>query len=248
MFHLAVYRSSVAAATNNASLAIVAGSGDTVANNQYFPTQDMDLLGAIAWGHADLTAARISTPSLRQVAPLQIRPIIQAATIPTNANFGDFWGNPPLMKASENIDVQASNINAGAQTMAAALFLGVRGYRKATGPRYRTRAVGTTTLVANTWTPVVLTFDDNLPSGQYEIQGLEVITATGYAARIITAGNYWRPGVPVYSSLGNRLPAALLDQEYGSFGQFNTLAYPMLEILATAGDTAQTAYFDLVRI
>jgi len=247
VFHLAVYRESVAAGATNQSIDILAGSGDTVSNNQYFPVQNMDLLGVFGFG-TNMSGIRISTPEIRTIAPLQIRPLVQGSTVPTNANFCDFWGNPPLMRMSENIDVQCSSADAGAQNYTVMLFLGVGNYRKASGPPRRVRATGTTALTANVWTPVVLTFDDNLPQGQYEIQGMEVITATGYAARVITAGNYWRPGVPVYSSLGNRLPAALLDKQYGSYGTFSTLALPQIEVLATAADAAQTVFFDLVKM
>ena len=246
-YHTCVYSGTKTANAVLTSLNLVVGSGDTVSNNQYFPNQDVELLELLAYGTA-LGAVRVSTPALRSVAPLDVHPFIVGATIPTNANIADMVSNPPIMFASEQIDIQTSESAGGTPVHRAIACLGVRPRVRSRGQRYRIIGTSATTLTANAWTTCPLTYNANLPHGVYEIQGITPISATGVAARLIVPGEYYRPGAPVLPDIGFRLPWPFYEGTLGNLGRFDTRAYPQIEWLATAADTAQTVFFDLCKI
>lgn len=247
MHHTVIYRGTVGAGAANTSLAIVPGSGDTVQNNQYFPPQDMMLYGWYGMG-ANLTRQRLVTPSIQAVAPYYLNPPVLAAAVPANPNFANELGSNIPLRFAEGIDVQSSNGGGAGETHTAVLFLGVGPPRKSQGRKYRTRATGTATLVAGAWTVVTPTFEATLPNGEYEVQNLVYIGATAVAARLVFPELPWRPGVLGQTSIGNRQPDAFLRNEFGSFGKFRTFALPQVECFATAADTAQEFFLDLVRL
>ena len=246
-YHTCVYSATKTANAVLTSLNLVVGSGDTVSNGQYFPNQDMQLLGLLAYGTA-LGAVRVSTPALRSVAPLDVHPFVIAAAIPTNANYADMRDNPPIMYASEQIDIQTSESAGGTPVHRAVVNLGVRPPTRSRGQRYRIIGTSATTVTAGAWTTCPLTYNANLPHGVYEIQGITPISATGIAARLIVPGEYYRPGAVCLASLGDRLPWPFYDDGFGNLGRFDTRAYPQIEWLSVAADTAQTVYFDLCKI
>lgn len=246
-YHTCVYAATKTANAVLTSLSLVVGSGDTVSNGQYFPNQDMQLLGLLAYGN-DLAAVRVSTPALRSVAPLDVHPFVVGASVPSNANYADMRSNPPTMFASEQIDVQTSEGAGGAPVHRAIINLGVRSMSRSRGQRYRIIGTSATNLTPNAWTTCPLTYNANLPHGVYEIQGITPISATGIAARLIVPGEYYRPGAVCLNSIGNRLPWPFYDDGFGNLGRFDTRAYPQIEWLASAADASQTVYFDLCKI
>lgn len=247
MHHTVIYRGTVGATTNNASIAIVPGSGDTVQNNMFFPSVDMSLFAAYAMG-ANMSRIRLQTPSLQAVAPYYLNPFVNGAAIPTNPNFDWELSTPIPLKFAEQIDVQSSNSAGAGETHTAVLFLGISPPRMPSGQKYRTRATGTTTLTAGGWTVVTPTFEATLPNGIYEVVGLVYIGATAVAARLIFPDLPWRPGVLGRVLVGSRDPYQLMENKLGSFGKFRTFALPQVECFAIAADTAQEFYFDLVRV
>ena len=252
MFHLAVYRGSVAAATNNTSLALIVGSSDVVnSNNQYFPPQPMNLIWACSFG-TTIQQPRITTPTLREFSPHMIRPFNITTPLGSDFNFDDISDYPIRLSALEGIDVQASNSDAmNAQTATVMLGLKVRDDPIPKGlVRRRILLTGTTTAVANAWTTVPLTFADVLPSGWYGVVGMQAFGQTMYACRLSFPGmeNNYRPGVPCNQTIGLKYPPNVYQMQWGMFGKFNQASLPVAEILCTAGDTAQTIYLDLVRL
>lgn len=247
MHHTVVYRGTVGATSNNVSIPIIPGSGDTVQNNMFFPSEDMSMIAAYAMG-ANMSRIRVVTPSLQAVAPYYLNPFVNAAAVPTNPNFDWELQSPIPLAFAEQIDVQSSNSAGAGETHTAVLFFQRGASRIPAGKKYRTRATGTTTLNAGAWTVVTPTFEATLPNGVYEVIGLIYVGATAVAARLIFPDLPWRPGVLGRVAVGNRDPYQLLENRIGSFGKFRTFALPQVECFAIAADTAQEFYFDLVRV
>lgn len=247
MYHTCLYTGTVAASDALTSLSVSTDGGDIVSNGQYFPNRDLDLLGVYA-ASAGITRSIVNTPTLRSVAGLQVRPVRVGALPGTNTNFSDLTRNPVVMKNQENIDMQAAKAGAGTEAGWAVLFLGNGRYNMASGPRYKLRGTGTTTLTANAWSNVAVTWDFNIQQGWYEIQGIEVVSATAIAARLVVPNYYYRPGVTGLATVGERLPSMFYDGRFGPAGRFNTVALPGLSVWATSADTAQTIWLDLVKV
>lgn len=103
--------------------------------------------------------------------------------------------------------------------------------------------VGATTVTANTWSLASMTWSETFDiTKMYQILGMNAYSATGYGARLRFKGSSpWRgysPGVPCGDT--NILNAVI----YGDFGQFRGDQPPDLQMLCSAGDTAQ--YSDML--
>jgi len=245
--HCTVYRGSVAAATANSSINIISSTGDVVQNNQYFPRDNCRLLYAAAFG-TDLSAPRLTTPSLLRICPQYFAQYNVTAPFGTDFNLNDYLDNPIQLAAEEGLDVQCGNTNVGAQTMTVVLGLMFGSAVPPRGDRRTLRATSATTVTANTWSNCPLTFADRIPAGLYEVVGVRAFGTTMYAARLAMPGGYYRPGVPTFQTLGQRPPDNFRFTEYGGYGQFEQSVLPSLEVLCTAADTAQTTLIDVVKV
>lgn len=242
-----LYRSSQAIGATFASLTAIGFSQDTITNNKILLPKPMELRLATLMG-TGLASARIQTPLLIQTASNQLRPFTVGTTFGTNPNTADFLMNGVKLRQGENIDVQTTNTDAGAQVHTAVLQLGDYNYSVPAGQRIKIRATGATALTAGAWTRVPLTYDDNLPAGEFAIVGMEVFSATGIIGRLDTPGVALRPGVPCVTSLANRAFWAQYEPMFGELGRFTNTSLPALEIFATAADTSQQVWLDIVRL
>jgi len=213
----------------------------------FSPTEDMRLISALVFG-ANLTRARIVTPTLQMVAPMRVHPFVAATSIPTNANIANFMDNPPLLRAAEQIDVQTTNDAGAGVTHFALLNFRFRDQNVPTGQRYVIRGTGTTTLAANAWTVCPITWETVLPAGRYAVVGLTGISVSAVAVRLAIPGVGWRPGVSGLLLAGSRLPDIYNERQPGYMGEFTNAAMPQAEFLATAADTAQEVYMHVIKL
>ena len=245
--HTVLYRSSQAIGATLASLTAIGFSQDVVTNNKILLQDQMELRMATLMG-VGLANARIQTPLLLQTASAQLRPYNVGATFGTNPNTVDFTDQPVAFRGGENIDVQTTNTDAEAQVHTAVLQLGDRNYSKPVGQRLKIRAVGATAVTAGAWSRVNLVYDDNLPNKLFAITGMEVFSATGIVGRLDIPGQAYKPGVPVVTSLANRMNNMQYDPYWGELGRFRNTSLPALELFATAADSTQQVWLDIVVI
>lgn len=98
-------------------------------------------------------------------------------------------------------------------------------------------------LVAATWTnlgAITATSEEFDTTKTYKIKAMEAQSATGYAARVISLNKSVkaRPGIPASDVLGTA--DGLWYGDFGPAGTFKGDAVPQFEMLASAGDTAET--------
>lgn len=104
---------------------------------------------------------------------------------------------------------------------------------------YGVRGTGTATLVAGVWTTVAVTWSKTFTAGKrYKIVALGGHSATAYAIRIKGGEGYsmqgYAPGVPASDT--NALDGRM---KLGDFGEFDGGSPPNVEMIASAGDTAE---------
>jgi hypothetical protein len=113
------------------------------------------------------------------------------------------------------------------------------------------------TLTAGTWTQVQPIFDQALPAGYYAMLGARTFSASALFFRMFPAMSpLWRPGgtaVQAYDSLDpvNQRFIPTYDGESRGWGvwlYFFQNVPPQVEIFATAADTAEEGWFDLVYV
>jgi hypothetical protein len=247
MPHIIAFHATVSAGADNAPLSAVQGTAEYVQNNRHVLAQDQYVLWAYVQG-ANLTRARIDAPSLRAFTPPRL-PLFRRAASPANEPpINDFAHLGLILRGAEEISVQTSNdLGTGSQHHYAVLCVGPTLSPPSRGPDFWVRATGNTTLTPYQWTNVPLTLESQLPAGNYRIVRFIARSAGGIAARVITPGSIWRPGVICINAEGNSPHRHFVDGRYGDYGTFSTVALPSVEFLSTLADTAQEVYFGLVR-
>lgn len=246
-FHLLAYEESI---DNTANVDLDAITDDiiTIQNSHFFPSVDLQLQWASAMA-ATLDRCRIQTPTLRQITPPFIRPIIAAAIPADNDEPADYIDNPFRLPRLEEIALEATSAVAMGSEQCLA-FLGVTaGMQQApVGNVYTMRGVSTTASVALTWTTLTTTWADTLPDGRYAVVGLYVRGATNAAARIIFEEQQWRPGCLTVAAIGSRSSSMFRKGRLGTWGLFNSWAFPQIQVLNTAAVSDFNMYLDLVRV
>lgn len=220
-----------------------------VANNHFRSSGDLRIFAAFALGE-QLDVARVVTPSLRQIAPTQIRPLTSAAAIGGDPNVAEWLRHPVVVPAAEENAVQAVH-GAGTPKEARAVLWVARAPAPApSGQVVTMRAWSFDATTANQWTDVNLTWDDPLAQGTYAVVGSECVSANALAHRWKFGDDQsFRPGGITQPVHGDRThvyfyrPGAL-----GVWGTFGAAVMPRLQILSTATSASHWAFLQVVRI
>lgn len=236
-----------AALTN---LTPVTDSVVTVQNSRFifpFNAQIGALLGNIESG----SRMRINTPSMRAVCLPEVYPVKISAENGANPPIqGPIWGTISI-PMNDEFGIDVSRAGAGAADCFAAIWYSQQFTPASRGPVFTMRCTVTIVLTVGTWVVGNLTFDQSLPYGRYEVIGMDVNCGDAMFARLVfPGGTAYRPGVPALETYGSYVnPQMFRNGAFGSFGQFDSTAQPMLEILGhTAGSEPIVVLLDLVKI
>lgn len=246
MFHLFAF-SEVIANTANIDIDAVQEGIMTVMNTHLLLPTDMQLVAASAFS-ATLSRARIVAPSLRQVGIPYIRPIFQAVIPPQDPNLQDLTKFPLRLRANEEIAIQATSGVAMTERFTALLWLMDRYEPIPPGDVYTLYGTSTTAAVANTWTQLAITWNDQLPNGTYVVIGSEIQSTNAQAHRWIFNNQYLRPGFMSVSGLGNRSAPLSYDGRLGILGRFTTVTLPRAEVLVNGTDAAHDVYLQAIKV
>lgn len=249
-FHLAGYsQSQDSAGVLVAVNALVDQFLRTSGKDIVVPKTYSQLIGAYAGG-ATITLAQLQSPSLRRMAFYDVRPLDVNAAPPTNPSWLNLIYNPYPLDPSENLEGWVAEGAAGAELEKILVWLGDGNYAKPAGQMFTVRATGTTTVTANVWSACTLTFSQTLAAGEYAIVGARFEGATAIAGRFAFPGGGPRPGHLGMASAGllePRISRGFSVETYGEWGRFAHDAPPLVEMLCTAADTAQTIHLDLIK-
>jgi hypothetical protein len=235
----------------SAGLANVAPAVDDhvhVAGNYiYVPAFAKNLAGAYAAG-ATPARAQLRSPSIRQLFYGEINPMSSGLEPDSPAPMWDIFDSPFPLSEAEPMEalIQAGT---GSQYNCVVAFLSDGPVTKDRRPHLTIRAVGGSAAVAYTWTNSVPTFSDTLPAGEYDIVGFRAQSTTMIAARLFVPGSATRPGVLGSDAITDYVRDRFRHGEAGVLGHFVHDTPPVVQILCTAADAANTQvfWFDLVR-
>ena len=186
--------------------------------------------------------------------------------------FHDFSQHPWMLRPTDEFDIFATQ-NAGAAQVqyvltgfcdmapqplpVAPLPPGMASMQNTPGKYTTAHWTAAKTLTAGAWTVVTPIFDQPLPAGYYALVGARCFSATALFFRMLPAmGAIWRPGgiaVQAYDQLdpaNQRFIPSWPDQSdgWGVWLYFYQNVPPQIEVLATAADTAEEGWFDLLYI
>lgn len=219
----------------------------TVSNGHFLPPRDLSLIWALGMA-TNLQRVRITTPKLRNLSPLFVRPIRAALIGGDNPNVAQYWSAPFQYRGEEEITVEAIQ-NAGANqriTVLQALMETLESIPP--GEAFVIRGTSTTAAVANAWTQLAYTLDSSLPKGWYALIGSEHASTNGQAHRWIMDNQFFRPGNPSCATVLQRLPDRFYQYPAGVMGRFRTYNLPRLEVLCNGADASHEIYLHVVKL
>jgi len=233
-----------AAATLDAMTAVadphVRVSGDDI----WIPGALPMLAAYIALG-ATLTAARIESPTLRTLTPIDVAPLDLAAEPSTPAALINQVSNPKLIGGGEALNFKAT-VSAAARCLGLC-WLSDGPLAPVTGEMFTIKATNASTLTANAWTNGALTFAQSLPKGTYQVVGMRAQSAGLEAARLVFAGYAWRPGCVGADAYSDLVAEVFRLGRMGAWGEFSHDVPPTCDFLSISADTAQEVWLDLIK-
>lgn len=195
---------------------------------------------------ANGTRARLESPTLRTLVPIDVAPL-NLATEPAS---------PPVCVLQPHAPKPVGGgeaLNLLVTATAANKIVGLVWFADgpispAAGEIFTVKATASQTLTAYSWTNGALTFTETLPSGRYQVVGMRAKSAGLIAARLVFPGFAWRPGCigcDAYSDID--APEMRLGK-MGVWGEFDHDLPPTVDFLSISADTSEEVWLDLIKI
>lgn len=245
MYHTFAFRSTTI--TNAGNVDVPALQDDIVfIQNGHFIFQSPLRITKAAAMSLTLARARITSPTIRQIAPNYIRPVMLATLPFTDPNVDRLMVAPLLLPALEEIAVESTITAAGPETHHVILWASDHTDPIPPGPVYRLRWTSTTAAVAGVWTTILPTFEQQLIAREYTVIGSEHFSTNGIAHRLIMDNQYMRPGA-LSAQLGTaRVDFDCYNYTLGAMGRFKTTNQPRIQVLCNAADATHEGYIHVV--
>ena len=211
------------------------------------PSAIPNLVGVYGNG-VNLTRLQLASPSLRRFLNLESSPIDISALPQTPFRFTDLRADPILLDGEEALDALTAENGAGATRMNALAWLADGPIDVIDGDVRTVRVTATQTLVAFNWTNGALTFDQQLPAGEYMIVGGRMASAGLIGWRCVLPGNPWRPGGVGVANDGGAEGTIFRVGNFGAWGSFRHNTPPTIDFLSATADSSETGHLDLIKI
>ncbi len=219
---------------------------------------------------ANMVEVRVQANSMLPFPYITINPNNRGAVAESPVRMFDFSHWPLGLKPTEELDVFATQNSGAGQTQYVLVQFtdgmptnlpiavnppGIAASPTTPGRFFTAHWTAAVTLTANNWTQVQPAFDQALYAGSYALVGARVFSASGLFFRMFPSfGPLWRPGgamVQSYDALDapNQRFYSPLQAEpdyWGVWLNFYQNTPPAVQIFATAADTAEEGWFDLV--
>lgn len=221
---------------------------ESIQNNGLQVDSKINKLIAVMCQGAHLQRVQLKSPSLTQSGLLPDFAPVRKSTMAANilANLITLLDTPMSFPANESLQAWIQQSNAGSEQEYVALLLCDTVPTPVKKPFHTVRFTGTTTLSANQLTQAFMTSEQQLPAGKYDCIGARMQTATGVFFRVGLGSWPVRPGGICVLADDSRDPDF---QRYGNSGvwfTFQNTDQIVAEVMATAGDTAETLELDIV--
>jgi hypothetical protein len=245
-FTLVAWNENFSAAATLDALTAVADPHVRVSGDDVWIPEALPMLAGYKVLGSTVTQARIESPTLRTLTPIDVSPL-DTATTNTGANLARILAsNPKTVGGGEALNVKVT-VSAAGRAIALALLCDAP-LAPITGEVFTVRATSSTTLTANAWTNGALTFAQSLPRGRYAVVGMRAISAGLIAARLVFPGYAWRPGCIGYTAENKTEDDVFRGGKLGSWGEFDHDVPPTVDFLSISADTSEVVYLDLIKI
>lgn len=190
--------------------------------------------------------AQISSPSLRRVSNLDIEPFNVGLAF-NDLHAIDMHTDVAVpVRGDEAINFNINSDPGVATDQYGLIIFGDGAQAPVAGDMISVRGVLALAAVLGEWVSSNITFDQDLPIGNYDVVGMRVIESTGVAARLNFVGGAWRPGVPIASAVTEPDASMMRHGKSGIWGTFHTNTPPTVDVLAAAGAITPVIILDLI--
>ncbi len=252
--HLGGFFEDIDAAGAIVNLAAIADDVLTT-NGDDLRVPDLNRVIAIAAGVASGGDgyARLDAPSLLKKTRQYISPVNGNADADAEPDsppaVEDLRNNPLVLRPTEDLEAVVDSDTAAAAKQWVMLWFSDSQPQRPVGDIFTVRATSAIALVADVWSLVQLTFQDNLPAGKYAVVGLSAISAGLIAARYVFRGGVgWRPGCLGRDSDSDKEDPMFRKGGLGVWGEFDHVTPPAIECLSISADATQDFLLDLIQI
>ncbi len=206
------------------------------------------LIGAAALISATVPVqAQLQSPSLRQVANIDIEPVGLGLVFGDPSEVAMHPSNPIPLRGDESLNFLVNTTpGGGAELHYGIVWFGDGAQQAVSGDIFSVRASMNITAVANTWVNGPIDFGQDLPVGTYDVVGLRVRAVGLVAARLNFIGAAWRPGVAGAVAIDDNMGMHFRYGKMGVWGSFHTNTPPSIEVIAGAGVIAPVVILDLI--
>jgi hypothetical protein len=218
----------------------------TIQNNHWIPQVKMNLFADLVISPT-ITEAQLISPTKRQINPVDIRGLNQAALSVNNPFVFYLPQGGMTLTPFEELQFLATITPGTTERVFGIHFAGDVQTPWPAGDVYPVKFTSATATVANVWTTIPYGVTNVLPSGVYTMVLSELSSATAVAHRWIFSGQYLRPGMPSAPNTFSRLPDVIQQGWLGTMGAFRSTDLPRLQVLCTAADAAHTGFAWLIR-
>jgi len=245
-WHLAAYTALNGSVANTDTAALADGI-IPITNNHFIPNTPTNLLWA-AVTSATQIRGRLAFPKARQISPKYILPANFGTLFGANPNIMPLMDQPFALNAQEEIALEDTANPGATERVTGLIALGDRITPPPAGDVYTARFSSTTTAVANSWTLLTSTYEQNFLAGTYVVTWLQIASTNMLAYRAIFDQQFFRPGFVGANLMTSRLPYAFSTRDLGVWGTFRTVTLPRFEVLCNAADASFEGLIEMIRI
>jgi hypothetical protein len=244
-YHVVVYSANTNTQTNYDSVPAT-DPLISIQNGHYFPHIVLYMYGG--WlGGVNLTAVTLVTPRSRMIVPPRLTPIQAAVIPPDRPHIFDRRNNPFTLNAVEEVSIQMTIGGTANAYNFAVLFWGTSLDPVPQGDLYTLHGTSSTTVTANAWTQIPITWDQTIPAGTYTVISSQHQSSNALCHRFFFKDQILRPGFLSLSSVTNISDPTYYYGAWGTLGTFNTTAYPTIEAFCNGADSSHDLMTTIVR-
>lgn len=259
MFHFEMFSSSIASgATNRLQVTSVNNNVVPTLNNGFQVPPKLAFLHSVMGVGAHLVEVQPQTPLFAPHPYPNLMPNNRGTAFESPPRIWDFSRAPLPLTPTDELDMFATqNAGAGEVQYIGINFCDGPPTPAPTGKFLSAHWTAAKTLTAGAMTTVTPTLDTALPAGLYSLVGVKAFSATALFFQMLPGSDpLWRPGgvaVQAYDQLDppNQRAAGYLGYPQTGWGEwlrFRQNVPPQVNFFATAADTAEEGWFDLIYV
>lgn len=162
----------------------------------------------------------------------------------------DLWLDDPIaLRKDELLEAWMANGALAAARGLAVLMLSDGPMVPVKGDIRTVRFTSVVAPTADVWSLGVLTPQQQLPAGKYQVVGMcAVVAAECGWARLVLTGYSWRPGCPYRTAIQNPDITEFRYGRMGVWGEFQHNTIPRLQVLTLSAVANPDIYLDLIKV